>query len=173
MFLDGTIQNYKFTKVKDELLCSIYGNATSVSVCKLLRTHILAVGSEDGKLELYYMLTGTKVLSSKQATEGPAVITSEDTLDCAITDPCQKISGLHQSEVAFITDLLITAYKDLMVLCIMISSGQLLLYKSFETFKFTRIATSMYLGPCELDINKKCFFIINQGIFISHKFNNL
>lgn len=171
LFLDGTIENWKFSMESDEILSKIPGQATSISLCKLLRTHVLAVGREDGRLELFYILTGIRVLCSKMATEGPAIITSEDTLDIAITDPCQKVPGLHQTEVPYIIDLLITTYKDIMLLCIMVSTGQVLLYKSFETFKFSRIITGLYLGPCDVNCDQKYFFMLNQGILVNHRSN--
>ena len=172
LYLDGSIENFKLTRDKDELLSRIPGQSTSISTCRLLRTHILAVGRENGRLELYYMLTGTRVLCCKHAIEGPALITNEDTLDSPITDPCQKIAGLRSAEFPYITDLLISTYKDLMILCIQISTGQIFLYKSFETFKFIRIVTPLHLGPCEIYSDQKSFFVLKQGILVSHKFCN-
>ena len=173
LYLDGTIENCVFKKNGEEVLYRITGQATSISLCKFNKAYVLAVGREDGRLEMYYMLTNTMVLCSKQATEGPAVITSEDTLDVPITDPCQKVPGLHQTEVPYIIDLLITTYNDLMLLCIMVSTGQVLLYKSFDKFKFSRIVSPLYLGPVDItNTDRKYFFVLNQGILVNHKGNS-
>ena len=172
LYLDGSIENYKFKKEQDVLLNKINDMSTSISTCKLLRTYILAVGKENGALDLYYMLTGTRVLTCLHATEGPALLTNEDTLNIPITDPCSKIEGLTSFEIPYITDLLVSTYKDLMIICMRLSTGQIFIYKSFETFKFTRIVTNLYLGPCEINHDQKSFFALKQGIIVSHTYRN-
>jgi hypothetical protein len=172
LYLDGSIENYRFRREKDDFLNRINEMATSISTCKLLRTHILAIGKENGALDLYYMLTGTRVLSCPHATEGPALLTNENTLNLPITDPSQKIEGLASSEIPYIADLLVCTFKDLMVICMSLSTGQIFLYKSFETFKFTRIVTSLYLGPCDFNHDQKTFHVLRQGILVSHSLRN-
>lgn len=147
--MDGTVEIFKINKENEENMPQIEGQATSISMCSYHDSTIIAIGRPDGSLELYDVPSGQVILSAKYVSEGPAIINSEETFDISITDPTRKIHNITQTESNYIAEIQIRAFNDIIVICACVNSGEILIYKSFGNFSFSRVTSSLYLGPSE------------------------
>ncbi|CAG9330772.1 unnamed protein product [Blepharisma stoltei] len=171
LFDDGTVESFKIYRDREEKLPSIEGQGFSISMCDLNNEKIIAIAKSDGGLQLFNVITGKLLLWANHACEGPAIINSEETSDIPISDLSRKVQNFAQFENAYISEIHIRAFGNILVLCGMVNTGEILIYKSFGNFNFSRVTSSLFLGPAEWDHDRH-FFSLPQGIFVACSSNN-
>lgn len=167
---DSSLETFQlFPDLSEKPLPKIPGIITAFDLTILSHNKVICVGRPDGSLQLYYMLTGSLILTCGMFSEGPSLIIPEDALDCSITDPTQKLHIAPSPATACIVELLFKEISGVIVLAAKLSNGEISIYQGYSEFKFTRICPPLYLGPMEYSFElSRHLFIIQDMIFVIH-----
>lgn len=167
---DSSLETFELLPdLSEKILPKIPGLITAFDLTILNHNKVICVGRPDGSLQLYYMLTGSLILTCSMFCEGPSLIHSEDALDCSITDPTQKLHIIRSSPTACIVELLFQEISGVVVLVAKLSNGEISIYQGYSEFKFNRICPPLYLGPMEYSFElSRHLFIIQDMIFVIH-----